>query len=217
MEVDHIYIGTNNPDECAEKLIDFGFTEGSSNVHPGQGTSNRRFFFKNSMLELLYVSNVEEVINSRTSPLLLNEQCNNGQNTCPFGAIFRPSLQSEQAPLFDFWLYKPIYLPEPLSIKVAPVIHQNEPRFYYLDFAKNRTDDDNSEPTTHKIGLENIFQYQITVKDHFPKSDFIETMSAETEARLIYGDDYLIELFFTKETPSNRKDFRPTIPMIIYW
>jgi hypothetical protein len=37
----------------AERIAAFGLCEGPSNVHPGQGTANRRFFFRNAMLELL--------------------------------------------------------------------------------------------------------------------------------------------------------------------
>jgi len=37
-----------------------GLTEGTRNDHPGQGTANRRFFFSNTALELLYVSDANE-------------------------------------------------------------------------------------------------------------------------------------------------------------
>ena len=37
-------------------LVEFGLVEGSPNVHPGQGTANRRFFFDNAFLELLWVA-----------------------------------------------------------------------------------------------------------------------------------------------------------------
>jgi hypothetical protein len=41
-------------------MVKFGLLEGSSNAHPGQGTANRRFFFDNFMLELLWVTNPAE-------------------------------------------------------------------------------------------------------------------------------------------------------------
>ncbi|TGL58865.1 VOC family protein [Leptospira sarikeiensis] len=61
MEVDHFYIFIKYPKETGDILVQFGLVESSSNVHPGQGTANRRFFFHNSMLELLYVANPEEL------------------------------------------------------------------------------------------------------------------------------------------------------------
>ena len=37
------------------ELTVIGFLEGSGNVHRGQGTANRRVFFENAMLELIWV------------------------------------------------------------------------------------------------------------------------------------------------------------------
>lgn len=53
MEIDHIYICTETKAPAGNLLVEFGLEEGSSNVHPGQGTANRRFYFHNLMLELL--------------------------------------------------------------------------------------------------------------------------------------------------------------------
>jgi len=61
-EFDHLFIFTEVGAVIAEQLISFGLTEGSSNIHPGQGTANRRFFFHNAMLELLWVTNEAEAI-----------------------------------------------------------------------------------------------------------------------------------------------------------
>ena len=44
MEFDHLFICVDSPAKEADALIEFGLTEGSANVHPGQGTANRRFF-----------------------------------------------------------------------------------------------------------------------------------------------------------------------------
>ncbi|HBU86299.1 MAG TPA: glyoxalase-like domain protein, partial [Acinetobacter sp.] len=55
MEVDHIFICVQSGAPEAETLKKFGLTEGSSNKHPGQGTENRRFFFKNSFIELIFL------------------------------------------------------------------------------------------------------------------------------------------------------------------
>ncbi|MFK7787387.1 MAG: hypothetical protein AB8B56_19845 [Crocinitomicaceae bacterium] len=38
MEVDHIFIFLDNQGKEADELLEFGFTEGSSRRHPGQGT-----------------------------------------------------------------------------------------------------------------------------------------------------------------------------------
>lgn len=51
--IDHVFICTSRGATAAELLKRAGLREGTPNVHPGQGTTCRRFFFSNFMLELL--------------------------------------------------------------------------------------------------------------------------------------------------------------------
>ena len=44
-EVDHVFVWVDVGAPAADQLVSFGLTEGDPNVHPGQGTANRRFFF----------------------------------------------------------------------------------------------------------------------------------------------------------------------------
>ena len=55
LQFDHLFICTSVGAPDAERLVAFGLTEGEPNVHPGQGTACRRFFFRNAYLELLWV------------------------------------------------------------------------------------------------------------------------------------------------------------------
>jgi|GEM_PF-3386851 len=66
-----------------------GFTEGSSNTHPGQGTANRRFFFERFMLELLFVDDPTALASSH-APLNLQQRFTSSEAS-PFGIGFRPS------------------------------------------------------------------------------------------------------------------------------
>jgi Glyoxalase-like domain len=54
--VDHAFIACSPGAPEAGALLRLGFIEGQGNTHPGQGTANRRFFFENFMLELLWVA-----------------------------------------------------------------------------------------------------------------------------------------------------------------
>ncbi len=67
-ELDHLFIFTDIDAPAADRLVSFGLTEGTSNVHPEQGTACRRFFFHNCMLELLWVHDPEEAQSVRTRP-----------------------------------------------------------------------------------------------------------------------------------------------------
>lgn len=55
MELDRVFVRTARDAPEAERLRALGLVEGTPNVHRGQGTANRRFFFANAMLELLWV------------------------------------------------------------------------------------------------------------------------------------------------------------------
>lgn len=60
IQLDHVFICTSLDAPAAEQLAAFGLTEGEPNVHPGQGTACRRFFFRNVYLELLWVHDPDE-------------------------------------------------------------------------------------------------------------------------------------------------------------
>lgn len=59
-ELDHFFVWSDVNAPEADYLINAGLSEGPANVHPGQGTANRRFFFANGMLELLWVHDEAE-------------------------------------------------------------------------------------------------------------------------------------------------------------
>lgn len=102
-EIAHLFICTAAGAPAAEKLLQFGLTEGSANVHPGQGTANRRFFFHNLMLELLWVHSATEAQSATTQPTYLWERWVAHQpQTCPFGVCLRLSrhLAPEALPFF---------------------------------------------------------------------------------------------------------------------
>lgn len=92
LELDHVFICVSRGGAEAEELVRFGLREGPPNVHAGQGTANRRFFFQNGMLELLWVENPLEAKSQRTAPTRLWERWSARQSgACPFGIIVRPA------------------------------------------------------------------------------------------------------------------------------
>ncbi|WP_085099793.1 hypothetical protein [Desulfovibrio gilichinskyi] len=137
METDHIFIKAKHNAPEAELLKKIGLNKGSSNQHAGQGTANRRFFFKNFCLELLFVEKIDECQNETTNQLHLFERLtSNSLDIAPFGICFRPTSQDESAAPFPCRDYKPRYLPTSLNIDVAP-INLAEPMWFYLSFSKH--------------------------------------------------------------------------------
>jgi len=115
-ELDHvlIWVGPGAPE--AERLIAFGLTEGTSNVHTGQGTANRRFFFQNAMLELIWVYDETAAKASPGARLGTHERWRHRQTgASPFGLCLRRRAEAATLP-FDTWPYRPAYLPTGVAI-----------------------------------------------------------------------------------------------------
>src|SRR3954465_5061694 len=132
VELDHMFIFTGVGAPEADQLQAFGLAEGSSNVHPGQGTANRRFFFHNAMLELVWVRHQREVRSLSITPTRLWERWRyRSTGYSPFGVCLRPSgrpaLGEPVALPFTTWEYHPPYLPPELHIDVATQTTASEP------------------------------------------------------------------------------------------
>jgi len=69
--LDHLFVCLSRGAPEADNLTRFGLIEGPRNIHPGQGTANRRFFFENAMLELSWVEDPDEAQNEQTAPTKL--------------------------------------------------------------------------------------------------------------------------------------------------
>ena len=85
----HLLLRAGAPE--ADALIARGLHEGPGNSHPGQGTVNRRFFFRNLYLELLWVEDFDEAQAPEARRTGLWDRWINRHNgSCPLGLVFRP-------------------------------------------------------------------------------------------------------------------------------
>jgi len=120
IDLDHFFIWTDVGAPAAAALTALGFVEGAPNIHPGQGTANRRFFFDNAMLELLWVQDEAEAGSAPVRRLHLLERWQGREaGASPFGLCFRPVGAAAQALPFPGWTYQPSYLPEGVSMHIG--------------------------------------------------------------------------------------------------
>ncbi len=219
MELDHIFICVQHPTPAAVKLCEFGLTEGSANEHCGQGTANRRFFFRNAFIELLYLTNDADCQSALTRPTRLHERLT-GQSdqVSPFGICFRPSAGSESEAPFPVWSYKPLYLPPPLQVEIghAPV---SEPMWFFLAFGSSpaRASADRQQPMAHRIGFSEITSICITVPGLLATSLPARCAALLDGVDIIGGNDHLLTLSFDSETSGESVDFRPALPLVFRW
>jgi hypothetical protein len=119
-EFDHVFICVSVGGKEAGVVASFGLNEGRPNVHPGQGTACRRFFFANSYLELLGVSDEGEAQSELIQRTRLWERWRGrSSGFCPFGLGLRSKGQYKENPPFSTWEYRLPYLPEQLNLHVA--------------------------------------------------------------------------------------------------
>ncbi len=118
MEIDHIFIFSNKNGKEFDDLVNFGFTEGSSRIHPGQGTINRKVYFDNFFLEILWVIDEKEIQSETTAETKLWERSQFKKNKySPYGLCLVNSNTTDK--LFEkSKIYQPNYFPKGMSIDI---------------------------------------------------------------------------------------------------
>jgi hypothetical protein len=212
LELDHVFVCCATGASEAEALLALGIREGSSNVHPGQGTSNRRFFFENFYLELLWVANAVEARSERTWRTRLWERWSGrASGACPFGVIFRPTKTPVAAP-FATWSYQPQYLPAGASIEFARGVPIEEPELACLSFVRGAGTRD-PEPTDHKPPIRTIAGLVIALPTAATLSATSRAAAAAGLVRYQAADEYLLQIEFVAER-ERTFDLRPTLPVM---
>ncbi len=218
MEFDHIFICVPFGAFEAEALNEFGLTEGSPNHHPGQGTANRRFFFRNAFIELLYLVDSHEAQNEITRPTMLFERLSaQGSGTSPFGVCFRPTNRGEKEATFPSWSYKPSYLPNNLQVAIAEPSPLSEPMWFFLSFG-SRPDlvaKERQQPLSHQIGFVEVTSIRVSFPQ--PAKLSVAAICAAKNISAIESDSHLFEVGFDHEVNGRSHDFRPTLPLVFKW
>jgi hypothetical protein len=219
--LDHVFICTSIGGAEADRLVTFGLIEGTPNVHPGQGTACKRFFFHNAYLEMLWVYDSVEAQSELIQPTRLWERwTSRSKAVCPFGFGFRSKSHEASELPFSTWQYHPPYLPPPLSIQVvknSDVL--TEPMLFHLAFAQ-RPDSypiAKRQSVEHPCGLREITLFEFVS----PQRDKLSPeLQAALDADLIslrVGTEYLLELGFDGESHGRKANFRPALPLVFRW
>jgi len=214
--VDHLFIMTSVDAPEAARLAALGLIEGSRNVHPGQGTANRRFFFQNFMLELLWVNDENaDVISEpvRRTRLLARWR---DHSACPFGICFLPEKAGTSAP-FAGWPYRPEYA-RGTTIHVASEAALSEPMWFYFDSLTPRQmcAIREKEPTIHPLGVRELTSIRITVPTP-PHSEPSVFAAREQLVDFGSGSKHVAELTFDDGASGRHVDLRPGLPLVIRW
>ena len=208
IELDHVFVCLSQGAPEAEHLVRFGLIEGPSNVHPGQGTANRRFFFENAMLELLWVDNPNEARNEQTAPTQLCDRWSGRLDgaTSPFGIVMRPTHQESITPPFAAWEYKPDYFPAGMSLHIGDT-GIDEPMWVFMPLLRQR----GREIPEHPNGVREITA--LTLKSPSPlRSGIAEALPILT---IEPGPTHLLTVEFDHGVRNESTDLRRHLPLIL--
>jgi Glyoxalase-like domain len=219
-ELDHLFICTDIGASEADKLVACGFVEGRSNIHQGQGTANRCFFFDNAMLEFLWVHNPAEAKSAPIQRTRLWERWFERYHGCPVGICLRPTADSGNTVAFPNWAYRPPYLPETMSIAVGTNSDiLTEPMLFQTPFGKrpDRYPAEKLQPLDHQIGVREITRVELIRPVENSPSPELQAVLDTNQIKLRLGSEYYIELGFDREVHGQQADFRPGLPLIVSW
>ncbi len=216
MDLDHIFICVKKGGDEARSLIEFGLTEGSSNVHPGQGTANRRFFFHNVFLELLYLEDAEQARSDVTRSTGLYERCSFINNASAFGFCFKPGKSLNQQPNFKSWQYRPVFFPAPKCVEVACAPF-SEPMWFFISFLGPANPEKQQEPIHHEAPLQFLTHTLVFQPLAESPSDAWEKIGQLPQFSAFDHDESVLELEFDHNRLAKSHDFRPALPLLIKW
>jgi hypothetical protein len=202
--IDHIFVCTERGAPAADRLVEFGLTEGPPNRHPGQGTANRRFFFDNFMLEFLWVEDPAEAQSEQTRRMRLWERWSAAPGAAsPFGIILCPV---DGGCPFASWRYAPASMPG-LVLDVAADAGLDEPMWCYMSQARS------GRKVEHPAGIRALSGVRLGGPP--ARAGSVTTAMARRGAiELVNRREHLLELEFDGRERGVRTDFRPALPLV---
>lgn len=221
VEVDHVFVSASVGAPEGDRLIDLGLLEGSATRHPGQGTANRRFFFANAMLELIWVENELEA-RSDAEPArrlhLWERWANRDRGACPFGVCLHPTAGTSDVAPFPSWQYRPSYSPVGMPVANNSSV-DTEPLVFYIPMHR-RTDTapaDRREPYEHALPIRELTSMRIFSPGTTTPSSALLAALRTGAFSFHHAARPLLELGFDGERQGRRADLRPALPLVLLW
>lgn len=205
MNIDHIFIFADDKGKVADDLVDFGLTEGSNRIHVGQGTTNRKFYFDNFFLEILWVHNANEITSDKTKPMGLWQRAEYKTNHfSPFGLCIVNSDDTETI-FKNAFKYQPDYFPQGMEIDIIKNEDQSDlPWTFRLPFKEQKKPE--NEPTKHKNDI-SILTNAIFEYESISKNTFLENLKNQDQIKFIESSRHWLNLIFDNGKQGKKQGF----------
>ena len=211
--LDHAFITCSVGAPEAAALVERGFVEGSANVHPGQGTANRRFFFGNFMLELLWVTNPDEAASDAVYPTGLWERWSKrSEGASRFGIVYGGVPAYGSSVPFATESYRPPYLAPPMSIEIVQGMALEEPALFWISSLVGDRET-SSEPTNHRASVRSISGVRIGLTGTRTLSHAARRVRDAALLDFFSTPSQVLEVRFQSEHDSIL-DCRPELPLV---
>lgn len=220
IELDHVFICCDPGGAEGDALLDAGLAEGRAHRHEGQGTANRRFFFSNAMLELLWIHNKREAHGDPAWRTRLWERWEGRRDgACPFGICWRPGDGGDCDPPFRTWDYVPPYLPAGERIRVAEDGGLGEPMWFFIGSGRSpkALPAGEREPFGHSAGMKTLSGVTMVCPGTDRWSEAGRLIRDSGLVRVVEGKQYSLELLFDGGKRGEQVDFRFDLPLILKW
>lgn len=215
MEIDHIFIFSNKKGIEADDLVEFGFTEGSSRVHPGQGTTNRKFYFENFFLEILWVISEKEIQSEVTAKTKLWERSQFQKNQHSRFGLCLVNSESTDELFQQSEVYQPDYFPKEMSIDI--ITNEENPKLpwtFRLPYRGKKKM--HNEPTGHSNGVTSITKAIFEYPMENDNLNFLQHFQAVDTIKFINGNSTRLILEFDNNRQGKSKEFKALNLMLYY-
>lgn len=238
LQVDHFNIWVKNPKTAKKRLTDIGFTavpDSLSQIHTGQGTTGRYFYFLNGYLELIFVYDQNELKENikKNKDLDFVERSNFEENgASPFSIALKikdyntDKIPFEKISYHQDWMENntniysaknsKTHLKEPSIFVVYPEIESKT--FKTLNDLKNIPNEYAfvRDFYKHPNGAKKITSINITSTDLDLKTKTIKALNEIENLVVKNGKEHLMELYFDNNAQGKSFDLRPELPLIVY-
>lgn len=205
MTIDHIFIFSSESGKEVDSLIAFGFSEGSSRVHPGQGTVNRKIYFENFFLEIIWVHNEEEIKSENVQKTKLWERSNFLTNEYSrFGLGFVNTPDTDK--LFkNSVMYQPDYFPIGTYFEIIPNDENSYlPWTFRLPLQPPKK---STEPMDHRNGIRKLTNVSFVLNSMEFKNEFVAEIEKNSDIRFNTGSENTLTLEFDNVLKGEIKKF----------
>lgn len=216
IELDHIFIFSKNGGDEANSLIEFGFVEGSSRVHPKQGTRNRKFYFENFFVEILWVYNETEIRSELISKTGLFDRSRYFMNDhSRFGMCLMNSKETDN--LFqNAETYQPSYFPEGVTIDILTNSSQASLPWTFRLPEREEEESKNLEPIDHPNGIRSLSQITFGYDDSDFLNEFVMHFEEIPGIDFAKGESSFVILEFDEGRQNKSKIFKELDLVIRY-